>query len=95
MSRMCLMCNGRVHLSGGIFYYPADSEHPARPHGKLRLAYEAAPLAFLVEQAGGYASDGTQPILEIQPTSLHQRTPLYLGNRMLVEQAEQLIKQYG
>lgn len=82
-------------LSGGVFYYPADSQDPRRPHGKLRLLYEAIPLAFLAEQAGGYASDGHQPILDIQPTQLHQRTPLFIGNRDLVEKAEAFIRQYG
>jgi fructose-1,6-bisphosphatase I len=75
-------------LAGGVFYYPADAKDPELPHGKLRLLYEAIPLAFLAEQAGGYASDGHQPILDIQPTSLHQRTPLFIGNRDLVEKAE-------
>lgn len=79
-------------LSGGIFYYPADTRDPKTPHGKLRLLYEAAPLAFLAEQAGGAASDGTQPILDIQPTKLHQRTPLFIGNRELVELAEAFIR---
>ncbi len=79
-------------LGGGIFYYPADSRDPTLPHGKLRLLYEAAPLAFLAEQAGGTASDGTQPILDIQPTSLHERTPLFIGNRALVELAEQYLR---
>ena len=51
--------------------------------------YEAAPLAFLVEQAGGYATDGFRPILEIVPDSIHQRTPLFIGNRSLVERVEQ------
>ena len=78
-------------LSGGIFYYPADAR---RPHGKLRLLYEAIPLAFIAEQAGGYASDGRGPILERQPESLHQRTPLFIGNRELVERAEMFIAQY-
>lgn len=80
-------------LSGGIFYYPADSLDPNKPHGKLRLMYEAAPLAFIIEQAGGYASDGHQPILDIQPASLHQRTPLFIGNRSLVDKAEEFIRQ--
>jgi len=80
-------------LAGGVFYYPADSKDPSKPHGKLRLLYEAAPLAFLAEQAGGYASNGRQNILEIQPESLHQRTPLFIGNRTLVEQAEMFIRQ--
>jgi fructose-1,6-bisphosphatase I len=78
-------------LGGGIFYYPADTRDPAKPHGKLRLLYEAGPLAFLAEQAGGAASDGTQPILDIQPMDLHQRTPLFIGNRELVTLAEDYI----
>ncbi|PKO22475.1 MAG: class 1 fructose-bisphosphatase [Chloroflexi bacterium HGW-Chloroflexi-1] len=66
-------------LAGGIFYYPADSKDPGKPHGKLRLLYECASLAYIAEQAGGYASDGRQPILDIVPTSLHQRTPFFVG----------------
>jgi fructose-1,6-bisphosphatase I len=79
-------------LGGGIFYYPADTRDPKKPHGKLRLLYEAAPLAFLAKHAGGTASDGTQPILDITPTELHQRTPLFIGNRDLVELAEAYIR---
>lgn len=82
-------------LSGGVFYYPADSKDPRRPDGKLRLLYEAIPLAFVAEQAGGYASNGCQAILDVQPTSLHQRTPLFIGNRDLVEKAESFIHEYG
>jgi fructose-1,6-bisphosphatase I len=78
-------------LGGGIFYYPADTRDPTKPHGKLRLLYEAGPLAFLAEQAGGAASDGTRPILDIQPTDLHQRTPLFIGNSDLVSLAEEYI----
>ena len=78
-------------LSGGVFYYPADTKDAALPHGKLRLAYEAAPLAFLAAQAGGYASDGAGPILDLTPASLHQRTPLFVGNRGLVEKVETLL----
>lgn len=78
-------------LAGGIFYYPADTKSGTLSHGKLRLMYEAAPLAFLAEQAGGYASDGCRAILNIQPHALHQRTPLFIGNRYLVEKAEALI----
>jgi len=81
-------------LAGGVFYYPADTKDPKKPTGKLRLLYEAAPLAFIAEQAGGYASDGRQRILDIQPKSLHQRTPLYIGNRNLVEKAEELIREH-
>jgi fructose-1,6-bisphosphatase I len=79
----------RTLLSGGVFYYTADSHDPQKPHGKLRLTYEAAPLAFIAQHAGGYASDGKQNILDLQPKSLHQRTPLYIGDRYLVEKAEQ------
>ncbi len=85
----------RTLLSGGIFYYPANRKDPTRVHGKLRLLYEAAPFAFLAEQAGGYASDGHQRILDIQPTSLHQRTPLFIGNRELVKKAEEFIQELG
>lgn len=79
-------------LGGGVFYYPADNRDPKLPHGKLRLLYEAAPLAFLAEQAGGAASDGRQPILDIMPTKLHQRTPLFVGNKPLVELAEAYLR---
>jgi fructose-1,6-bisphosphatase I len=79
-------------LGGGVFYYPADSRDPNKPYGKLRLLYEAAPLAFLAEQAGGAASDGTQPILDLQPTGLHQRTPLFIGNSELVTLVEEYIR---
>ncbi len=64
-------------LRGGIFAYPGDSKSP---NGKLRLLYEAAPLSFVIEQAGGKATDGRQRILDIVPTELHQRTPLYIGS---------------
>jgi fructose-1,6-bisphosphatase I len=82
-------------LAGGVFYYPADSRDPDKPHGKLRLLYECAPLAFIAEQAGGYASDGQRPVLDIQPSGLHQRIPLFIGNRELVEEAERYIQRYG
>jgi fructose-1,6-bisphosphatase I len=81
-------------LAGGVFYYPADSKDPKMPAGKLRLLYEANPLAFIAEQAGGYASDGSGPILDIQPTGLHQRTPLFIGNRDLVEKVEELVRKH-
>jgi fructose-1,6-bisphosphatase I len=79
-------------LAGGVFYYPADTKDPKKPHGKLRLLYEAAPLAFIAKQAGGYASDGRQDILDIKPKELHERIPLFIGNRTLVEKAEEYIK---
>jgi fructose-1,6-bisphosphatase I len=81
-------------LAGGVFYYPADSKDPKKPHGKLRLLYEAAPLSFIAEQAGGMGSDGQQNILDVEPTELHQRTPLYIGSRPLVEKAEQFIREF-
>jgi len=79
-------------LGGGIFYYPSDTRDPKKPHGKLRLLYECAPLAFLAEQAGGAASDGTTPILDVQPTDLHQRVPLFIGSKDLVELAEAYLR---
>jgi fructose-1,6-bisphosphatase I len=81
-------------LQGGVFYYPADRKDPKKPGGKLRLLYEAAPLAFLAHQAGGYASDGRQPILDITPESLHQRVPLFIGSRELVEAAEHIMARH-
>ncbi len=70
-------------LKGGIYLYPAT---PKSPTGKLRLLYECFPLAFIAEQAGGRASDGFRDILDIEPTSLHQRTPFYIGAREMVEE---------
>lgn len=81
-------------LSGGIFYYPADSKDPATPNGKLRLVYECAPLAFLAEQAGGAASAGAARILDLQPQSLHERTPFFVGNKALVAKAEEFLAQW-
>jgi len=68
----------RTLLKGGIFFYPPTERHQ---HGKLRLMYEANPIAFLTEQAGGIATDGGRRILDIEPKSLHQRTPLAIGSR--------------
>ena len=70
----------RILNRGGIFMYPADMRDPGSP-GKLRLMYEANPMAFIVEQAGGAASDGKQRIMDIQPHKLHQRVPVFLGSR--------------
>ncbi len=81
-------------MAGGIFYYPADNIDPYKPSGKLRLLYEAAPLSFIAEQAGGCGSNGVQNILDIQPEWLHERTPLFIGNRELVEKAEEFIRKY-
>lgn len=79
-------------LKGGIFLYPADNRNPKNKSGKLRLLYEANPLAFIVEQAGGRASDGHRRILDIQPESLHQHTPLIIGSKEDVEIAEEFIQ---
>ncbi len=75
-------------LKGGIFMYPATAKSP---NGKLRLLYECNPLAWIIEQAGGKASDGQGRILELKPESLHQRTPLFIGSSKMVEMAEQFI----
>ncbi|GJG87652.1 fructose-1,6-bisphosphatase class 1 [Gemmatimonadetes bacterium T265] len=75
-------------LGGGVFAYPANARCPK---GKLRLLYEANPLAFIVEQAGGAASTGTRRIMEVQPTELHERTPLFIGSRREVETAVELL----
>jgi len=75
-------------IHGGVFGYPAE---PTKPDGKIRLLYEAAPLAFIAEQAGGYGSDGRQSLLEIMPTDIHQRVPVFIGNRSLVEKAENFV----
>ena len=69
----------RVLLQGGIFLYPPTAK---APHGKLRLLYEANPMAMIVEQAGGVGSTGTQPIVDLQPASLHERVPVILGSAL-------------
>ncbi len=80
-------------ISGGIFLYPADRKNPAKPKGKLRLLYEAAPLAFIAEQAGGRAiTDDGRDILDIEPDSLHQRVPLIIGSRAAVDVAESFMQ---
>jgi fructose-1,6-bisphosphatase I len=78
-----------VLLSGGIFLYPAEVE---KPDGKLRLLYEANPLALVVEQAGGLASTGIDRILDLEPSKLHQRVPLLIGSREDVLEAEAAVK---
>ncbi len=73
-------------IAGGIFLYPSDTRNATKPYGKLRLLYEASPLAFLAEQAGGRAiTDDGLDILDLEPTELHQRVPLIIGNRADVE----------
>jgi fructose-1,6-bisphosphatase I len=79
-------------LKGGIFLYPADKKNR---HGKLRLLYEANPLAFVAEAAGGAASAGHQRILDIVPTAIHERVPLFIGNTDLVQEVEAAESQSG
>ena len=76
-------------LKGGIYIYPASAKDG---NGKLRLIYECNALAFLAEQAGGKATDGRRRIMEIEPESLHQRTPFYVGSKKMVEKAESFIQ---
>jgi fructose-1,6-bisphosphatase I len=75
-------------LGGGLFAYPSNTK---TPRGKLRLLYEANPLAFLVEQAGGMASNGSHRILDVEPTELHQRTPLFIGSKDDVLTAQMML----
>lgn len=81
-------------LRGGVFFYPGDLQDPKKPFGKLRLMFEAQAIAFLAEQAGAYASDGLGSVLDIQPHSLHQRIPIFVGNRDLVERAELYVRDF-
>ncbi|MEA2042739.1 MAG: class 1 fructose-bisphosphatase, partial [Bacteroidota bacterium] len=80
-------------LKGGIFIYPKTHSHPK---GKLRLLYECNPMALLVEQAGGKATDGRgNRILDMVPKSLHQRVPFFVGSRRMVDKAEEFMIEYG
>ena len=81
----------RTLLEGGVFLYPAEVGEDGKSAGKLRLQYEAAPMALLVEQAGGKASTGRERILDIHPTSPHQRVPLLIGSRDDVTLAEEFV----
>jgi fructose-1,6-bisphosphatase I len=78
----------RVLLHGGVFMSPAEKDHP---RGRHQLLFEAAPLAMIAQQAGGRASDGVRDILDIEPTELHECTPLYLGSRQWVDLAERYL----
>ena len=82
----------RNMIKGGIYIYPTTS---SSPNGKLRLLYENNPLSFLCEQAGGKASNGFERIMEIKPESIHQRTPLFIGSKKMVEKAEEFMKIYA
>lgn len=78
-------------LKGGVYLYPSTAK---TPKGKLRLLYECNPIAFLAEQAGGKASDGFGRILDIQPESLHQRTPFIVGSTRMVDKVEEMMREY-
>lgn len=80
----------RTLIKGGVFLYPPTKSHPT---GKLRLLYEANPIAFLAEQAGGLATDGRQRMLDVSPTSLHQRTPLLVGGRCEMEMLTRMLSE--
>jgi fructose-1,6-bisphosphatase I len=80
----------RTLIKGGIFMYPADRSNK---NGKLRLQYECNPMAFLIEAAGGVASDGNGRILDIIPNELHQRVPIYIGSKALVNKALEFAKE--
>ena len=82
----------RNMLKGGIYIYPNATNYP---NGKLRLLYEGNPMAFLTEQAGGVATDGYNRILDIKPTALHQRSPLFLGSKEMVEKAQKFMREYA
>jgi len=80
----------RLLLEGGIHMYPSDTKDPAKPSGKLRILYECAPLAHVVEQAGGAATDGRRRLLDVPIDKLHQRTPVFIGSREDVAEATEL-----
>lgn len=82
----------RNMIKGGIYMYPTTIK---APKGKLRLLYECNPMAFIAEQAGGKASDGSNRILEIQPSELHERVPFFCGSKNMVEKAEEFMRIYS
>ncbi|CAZ86912.1 MAG: class 1 fructose-bisphosphatase [Thiomonas sp.] len=83
----------RILMRGGIFMYPKDTKDPSKP-GRLRLMYEANPIGMIIEQAGGAASTGRGRILEVQPSSLHQRVPVMLGSKNEIERLERYHAEY-
>ncbi|MGL5007526.1 MAG: class 1 fructose-bisphosphatase [Plesiomonas sp.] len=82
----------RNMLKGGIYIYPSTANSPK---GKLRLLYECNPMAFLAEQAGGRASDGTHRILDIIPSELHQRVPFFVGSQAMMDDAERFMREHA
>lgn len=86
---------GDIHrnlIKGGIYIYPTTA---SSPKGKLRLLYECNPMAFIVEQAGGVASDGFNRILDIEPTELHQRSSIFIGSKEMVNMAEDMMNEFS
>jgi fructose-1,6-bisphosphatase I len=81
----------RSLIKGGIYIYPTSAKGPK---GKLRLLYECNPMAFLAEQAGGEATDGYRRIMEIKPTELHQRAPIFVGSKNMVKKAKEFMARY-
>ena len=81
----------RTLLYGGVFMYPATQE---AKNGKIRLLYESIPMSYVVEKAGGASSNGQQSILKVQPTSIHQRSPVFLGYKEEIERIEELYKKF-
>lgn len=79
----------RNMLKGGIYIYPETDSHP---HGKLRLQYECNPMAFIVEQAGGAATDGVNRILDVDPQDVHMRTPLYIGSQHMMDKVTEFLR---
>lgn len=82
----------RNMLKGGIYIYPETESHP---RGKLRLQYECNPMAYLVEQAGGRATDGTRRTLDIVPQDIHQRTPFYAGSEQMMAKSTEFLRSFG
>ncbi|RZJ15910.1 MAG: fructose-1,6-bisphosphatase, partial [Acinetobacter sp.] len=86
---------GDIHrnlIKGGIYIYPTTA---SSPNGKLRLLYECNPMAFIIEQAGGVASDGLNRILDLQPKELHQRTAIFIGSPKMVKKAEEFMAEFS
>jgi len=81
----------RTLLKGGVFMYPPTHTHP---QGKLRLLYEANPIAFIAEQAGGVATDGKGRVLDLQPTDIHQRTPLVVGSQVEMQEFQRCLDEF-
>ncbi|HBQ58678.1 MAG TPA: fructose-bisphosphatase class I, partial [Balneolaceae bacterium] len=82
----------RTLIKGGIFIYPHSKKYPS---GKLRLMYECNPLSFIIEQAGGMATDGHKRIMELEPEAIHQQTPIYIGSKKNVQKVMDFLNEYS